>query len=45
MIKFFESSFQVLDASQKVDSLLLPVGTHIVTFRSESATLDLKEIQ
>ena len=44
MIKFFESSFQVLAASQKVESLDLPVNTHIVTFRSDSATLNLKEI-
>ena len=45
MIKFIESSFQGLEASQKIESLDLPINTYIVTFRSESATLNQKEIQ
>ena len=45
MIKFIESSFQVKESSQKIESLDLPANTYIVTFRSESATLNLKEIQ
>ena len=45
MIKFIESSFQDLEASQKIESLVLPVNTYIVTFRSDSATLNVKQIQ
>ena len=45
MIKFIESSFQDVEASQKIESLDLPVNTYIVTFRSDSATLTTKEIQ
>ena len=45
MIKFIESSLQESQAAQKIESIDLPVNTHIVTFRSESATLNLKEIQ
>ena len=44
MIKFIESSLQETENLQKIESMDLPVNTSIVTFRSKSAELDLKEI-
>ena len=45
MIKFLESSFQVSESSQKIESLDLPANISFVTFRSDTNTLNLKEIQ
>ena len=45
MIKFIESSFQVLESSQNIESLDLPANTYMVTFRSESNTLNLFDVQ
>ena len=45
MIKFIGSSLQEVGTSIKIDSIDLPVNTHIVSFRSESAVLSPEEIQ
>ena len=45
MIKFIESSLQEIGTSIKIESMDLPINTHIVSFRSESAVLNPEEIQ
>ena len=45
MIKFIGSSLQEVGNSINIESMDLPINTHIVSFRSDSAVLNPEEIQ
>ena len=45
MIKFIGSSLQEIGTSINIESMDLPINTHIVSFRSNSAVLTPEEIQ